>query len=195
MGRSTREEVSSRAVTRRANIHRASIRRASIRAVVDGHSVSRPAKKKADHNKKPSINLNGKISKQDGVKSTVTLDSDDGRNIELKVSGDTKITGDSGKLSAADLHVGDEISVSAHTDDKGFFYADAIHLDKVHRGEYHQRGQADGGPTPDLQHRPILASGPIPRQAHDHRSSKSTDSPRPLMPSRSHGGQAGGQEG
>lgn len=85
---------------------------------------------KADQTKKPSISLSGKITKQDGVKSTVTIDSDDGRSIDLKVSNDTKITGESGKLSAADLHVGDEISVQAHTDDKGYFFADNIRLDK-----------------------------------------------------------------
>jgi hypothetical protein len=87
--------------------------------------------KKTNSNKAPAINLSGKIAKQDGVKATVTLDSDDGRNIELKLSSDTKITGESGKLSAADLKVGDEISVTAHTDDKGFFYADEIHQDKA----------------------------------------------------------------
>jgi len=87
--------------------------------------------KKTNSNKAPAINLSGKIAKQDGVKATITLDSDDGRNIELKLSSDTKITADSGKLSAADLKVGDEISVTAHTDDKGFFYADEIHQDKA----------------------------------------------------------------
>ncbi len=86
--------------------------------------------KKTNSNKAPTISLSGKISKQDGVKSTITLDSDDGRNIDLKITDDTKITNDSGKLTAADLSVGDEVSIDAHTDDKGFFYADQIHQDK-----------------------------------------------------------------
>jgi len=82
--------------------------------------------KKADQNKKATINLSGKVSKQDGVKSTLTIDSDDGRNIEFRISSDTKITGQSGKLSAADLHLGDELTIQAHTDDKGFFPAYAM---------------------------------------------------------------------
>ena len=110
-------------------------------------------KKNAD-NKKPSINLSGKINKQDGVKSTLTLDSDDGRTIEFKVSDTTKITGDSGKLSAADLHPGDEISIQAHTDDKGFFYADTIRLDKS--TEVNNTSEAKSTSTDPDDHRPVL---------------------------------------
>jgi hypothetical protein len=87
--------------------------------------------KRSNTNKQPAINLSGKIAKQDGEKGAITLDSDDGRNIELRLSKDTKIEADSGKLTAADLNVGDQISVSAHTDDKGYFYADNIHQDKA----------------------------------------------------------------
>src|SRR5437660_594787 len=45
--------------------------------------------KKADQNKKSTISLTGKITKQDGVKSTIVLATDDDRNIELKISTDT----------------------------------------------------------------------------------------------------------
>ncbi len=140
---------------------------------------------KTDQNKKPTISLSGKISKQDGVKSTVTLDSDDGRNIELKVTGDTKITGDSGKLNAADLHTGDEISVQAHTDDKGFFYADTIQLDKSAA----VNNSSDAKPTatdPD-DHRPVLkrASSSSEQTAPDSKTSDSkpaSDDPdRPIL--------------
>ena len=110
--------------------------------------------KKTNQSKKPVITLNGKVSKQDGVKSTLTLDVDDGRTVELRVTNDTKITGESGKLSAAALHLGDEVSVQAHTDDKGYFYADTVHLDK----STEVNTISDAKPTavdPD-DHRPIL---------------------------------------
>src|SRR5579862_1748416 len=62
-----------------------------------GMGIPMPGRRsKSDQNKKATINLSGKISKQDGVKSTLTLDSDDGRNLDLNLSGDTKITADSG---------------------------------------------------------------------------------------------------
>lgn len=87
--------------------------------------------KRSKADKQPAINLSGKITKQDGEKGMITLDADDGRSIDLRLSKDTKIDADSGKLTAADLNVGDQVSVTAHTDDKGYFYADQIHQDKA----------------------------------------------------------------
>src|ERR1035441_4447187 len=56
-----------------------------------GMGIPIPGRSKRTNNSKtPAINLSGKISKQDGVKSTITLDADDGRNIEFKLSNDTK---------------------------------------------------------------------------------------------------------
>jgi hypothetical protein len=132
--------------------------------------------KKADQNKKSTINLSGKVSKQDGVKSTLTIDSDDGRNIEFRISGDTKITGESGKLSAADLHLGDELTIQAHTDDKGFFYADTIRLDKSTEVNI----VSDAKPTavdPD-DHRPILRRGAPEAKSSETKTSetKASDS-------------------
>ena len=120
--------------------------------------------KKTSNNTKPSINLSGKINKQDGVKSTITIDSDDGRNIELSITGDTKITGESGKLSASDLGVGDQITIQAHTDDKGFFYADTIRVDQS-AGVHSTTEAKPGGGDPN---RPVL---------HRADSASSTDSP------------------
>jgi len=132
--------------------------------------------KKADQNKKAAINLSGKVTKQDGVKSTLTIDSDDGRNIEFRVTNDTKIAGESGKLSAADLHLGDEISVQAHTDDKGFFYADNIRLDKS--TEVNSTSEAKPTNVDPDDHRPILRrAGSSGEKAGDAKSgdSKATD--------------------
>src|ERR1051325_6796882 len=110
--------------------------------------------KKADQSKKPAISVDGKISKQDGVKSTLTMDVDDGRNIEIRITNDTKITGESGKLSAADLHVGDEVSIQAHTDDKGYFYADSVRLDKSTEVNTTRYSKTTADKSDD--HRPIL---------------------------------------
>ena len=122
-----------------------------------GSGIPLPGRNKKDKadNKKAGINLNGTIAKQDGVKSTLTINADDGRNIDLKVSNDTKITGDAGKLTAADLHVGDEITVGAHTDDKGYFYADQIHRDKAADINTTTTKASPTGEDPD-DHRPIL---------------------------------------
>jgi hypothetical protein len=139
-----------------------------------GMGIPMPGRnKKANTTKKPAISLSGKVSKQDGVKSTLTIDSDDGRNIELKISSDTKITGESGKLSAADLHMGDEISVQAHTDDKGFFYADTVRLDK----STEVNTTSDAKPTavdPD-DHRPVLRRAGTSSE-HDASDTKTADS-------------------
>jgi len=135
----------------------------------DGGGIGLPIpgrSKKNSQSKKPVISLSGKVTKQDGVKSTLTLDVDDGRNIEIRISGDTKITGESGKLSAADLKLGDEISVQAHTDDKGYFYADTVRLDK----STEVNTISDAKPTavdPD-DHRPVLRRAGT---ASDHASS------------------------
>src|SRR5262249_35689928 len=117
--------------------------------------------KKTDQNKKPTISLNGKITKQDGVKSTITVETDDSRNIELKITNETKIAGESGKLTAPDLGVGDEISIQPHTDDKGYFFADTIHVDEssqVHRvsGTKSSKGSAAEATSDGEDHRPIL---------------------------------------
>ena len=87
--------------------------------------------KKTNTSKTPAIHLTGKVKSQDPNKNTLTVDSDDGRTIDFKIGADTKITGDSGKLNAADLHAGDQLQINAHTDDKGFFYADTIQRDKA----------------------------------------------------------------
>ena len=145
-----------------------------------GMGIPMPGRRsKTDQNKKPTISLTGKITKQDGVKSTVTLDADDGRNIELKITNDTKITGDSGKISAADLHAGDEVSLQAHTDDKGFFYADTIQVDKSAA----VNNTSDAKPTatdPD-SNRPVLkrASSSSERTAPD--TPGSSDPDRPIL--------------
>ena len=116
--------------------------------------IPMPGRGKKTNSKTPAISLSGKISKQDGVKSTITLDSDDGRNIEFKIGSDTKITGESGKLNASDLKVGDEVSIQAHTDDKGFFYADEIRQDKT--TEVNATTEAKPTAEDPDNHRPVL---------------------------------------
>jgi hypothetical protein len=96
-----------------------------------GMGIPMPGRGKRDQAKKQTISLSGKISQKNTAKSTLTLDADDGRKIDLKVSTDTKITGESGKIKLTDLHVGDEVSIDAHTDDKGYFFADTIDVDKA----------------------------------------------------------------
>jgi hypothetical protein len=133
-----------------------------------------PGRNKKTNNKTPAINLSGKITKQDGEKSTITLDADDGRNIEFKISSDTKIAGESGKLSASDLHVGDEVSIQAHTDDKGFFYADDIRQDKT--SEVNTTTEAK--PANNDPNRPVLKRAP---SASDSTASdKSTTEAKPV---------------
>jgi hypothetical protein len=151
-----------------------------------GMGIPMPGRRsKADQNKKPTISLSGKITKQDGVKSTVSIEADDGRNIELKITDTTKITGESGKLTAADLHVGDELSIDAHTDDKGYFYADTINLDKS--SQVHNTSDAKSGSTDSDDHRPVLKRA---GSASDHGSASSdssdvkasdSDSDRPIL--------------
>src|ERR1019366_4839840 len=119
-----------------------------------GMGIPMPGRGKKTNSKTPAISLSGKISKQDGVKSTITLDSDDGRNIEFKIGSDTKITGESGKLNASDLKVGDEVSIQAHTDDKGFFYADEIRQDKT--TEVNATTEAKPTAEDPDNHRPVL---------------------------------------
>jgi hypothetical protein len=111
-------------------------------------------KKTDQNNKKSAINLEGKITKQDGVKATLTIESDDGRTIDFKLSDSTKITGESGKLTAGDLNVGDDISIQAHTDDKGFFYADVIKLQKSTQVNTTSEIKPTGEDSDD--HRPVL---------------------------------------
>ncbi len=140
--------------------------------------------KKTNNSKTPAISLSGKVTKQDGVKSTLTLDSDDGRNIEFKISSDTKITGESGKLSAADLKVGDQVSITAHTDDKGFFYADTIHQDKATDVHSTTEAKPDGDPDRPVLHRAgsSIDSKPADSTASDTKtadSTKSADSTKP----------------
>lgn len=134
-----------------------------------GVGIPMPGRRnKTDQNKKPTISVSGKISKQDGVKPSVTIDSDDGRNIELKLSDSTKITGESGKLTASDLHLGDQISVDCHTDDKGFFYADTINVDKP--SDFKSTSESKPPATDDDGNRPVLKRAP---SASDHGSGDS----------------------
>jgi hypothetical protein len=117
-----------------------------------GMGIPFPGRSKKTTSKKPAIHLTGKVKQQDPDKNTLTLDADDGRTIDFKISSDTKITGESGKLNAADLHNGDELSIDAHTDDKGFFYADTIERDKA-ADVNSTAGSTPGDKDPD---RPVL---------------------------------------
>ena len=137
-----------------------------------GIGIPFPGHKKKADSKKPGINLAGKITKQDGVKSTLTLDADDGRNIEFKLTGDTKITGESGKLSAADLHVGDEVTIEAHTDDKGFFFADTVRLDRS--TEVNSTSDAKSTSTDPDDHRPVLKRAPSADSGSEHTAPPAT---------------------
>ncbi len=162
-----------------------------------GIGIPMPGRSKKTSNKAPAINLSGKITKQDGVKSTITLDSDDGRSIEFKISTDTKITGQSGKLSAADLKVGDEVSIDAHTDDKGFFYADTIRQDKA--ADVNSTTEAKPSGDPD---RPILKRAgsstekPADSPTADSKTSdtKTSDSNKPDAKSASSSAPSGGPQ-
>jgi hypothetical protein len=138
----------------------------------------RSKKESKDKKSGPSINLSGKIAKQDGIKSTITLSTDDGRNIEFNLSGDTKITAESGKLTAGDLHIGDELTIHGHTDDKGFFYADTIRLDKsveVNTVSEDKSTKPVSGADPE-DRRPVLRRGDSPAKTDE---AKAAPAPKP----------------
>jgi hypothetical protein len=139
-----------------------------------GAGIPVPGRGKKEQNAKPVIYLSGKISQKDTAKSTITLEAEDSRKIELKLSNDTRINGETGKKVAV-LNVGDEVSIEAHTDDKGYFFADSIDIDhpidakSAGTKSSETKSTSDARPSggdPDDQ-RPVLRRAPAASDSKD----------------------------
>lgn len=142
-----------------------------------GVGIPFPGRKKKDDSKakKAAITINGKVNRQDAGKNSLTVESDDGRMIDFKISPDTKITGESGKLKLTDLGAGDELTIQAHTDDKGFFYADEVELTKA--SDVHSTKEATPQTSVDPEdHRPVLRRSGSGSERAATEDGKTTDS-------------------